>query len=102
MGIYVNPEEGTKEEWLEKNGVKVYGSGCSDWSVFFSDFNKETMLPVVLLHNPCFTAAGIAYDEREFEACMEPDGRKKEVYAVPKRYLMEVTGGCLENYLKGG
>jgi hypothetical protein len=64
MGIYVNPRDGlTKEAWLAMHGDRTLGP-C--------EITAEH-LPVCLVDNGLFTAAGVAYTPRELEAFQQPD-----------------------------
>ena len=84
MGYYVNPPSGwTKERWLRQ-----YGQRVSDVPTF--DDSKKT-LPVCLVDNGAFTAAGVAYSQRELEAFNRPnDNRPKEWYVVPTEMLLVI------------
>lgn len=73
MGEYINPTERTKEQFLETEGREISAPGLV----------LPGELPVCLVSNGAFTAAGIAYDEREIKAFSEPgDYRPKRWYAV--------------------
>lgn len=81
MGKYINPPDTTKEAWLAANGKAVTVAQARAAS---SSGGK----PVCLVHNGAFTAAGIAYDAREFEAfCGPHDTRPKQWYLVPTNLL---------------
>ncbi len=83
MGIYINPKEGTKEDWLKAHSIKV--SVRLRWSEV-----PEGYLPVVWMDNYAFTAAGIATDEEEFINMTQQDGRMKLVYIVSKKDINEI------------
>jgi hypothetical protein len=84
MGCYVNPETESKEAFLEREGMQVYDFRWNDL--------PNGMLPVVLLSNYLFTAAGVAYSKREFEAFTAPgDPRPRKIYLVPIDKLLEVS-----------
>jgi len=60
VGCYVNPSDGSKEDWLFANGEftekpKSFGS------------KPEGTLPVCLVDNGPFTAAAVAFDASEFK-----------------------------------
>ncbi len=59
MGKYINPRDCSKEQWLNANGKIL-----TDEAAVAFQFTGET-LPVCWVNNGVFTAAGIAYDERE-------------------------------------
>jgi hypothetical protein len=76
MGYYVNPATETKESFLENEGREVQLSECK---------LTDSELPVVLVDNGFFTAAGIAYSEAELQAFTSPgDRRPKRFFMVPK------------------
>lgn len=81
MGYYINPEEMSKEEWLELFGEPL-------------DPTDRPCLPqchaVCLVDNGGFTAAGVAYSEDERKAFARPDGRRKRWYEVQDHYLISV------------
>ncbi len=82
MGYYVDPPEGTKEEWLIDHGLEV--TGDLKWG-----HPPETVL-VCLVDNGPFTAAGICCNEAEFNKFREPDPTPEEVAASKAR--AEVVG----------
>ena len=95
MGYYINPPEGTKEEWLENNGLEVMGPA---WALLATNFPglmnhlEGRGVYVCLVDNGPFTAAAVAYSEAEFNAFNHPsDYRPKKWYVVPRR---DVIGVC--------
>lgn len=75
MGSYVNPESETKESFLEREGMVVDNPSWKD--------KPKNTLPVVLVSNAFFTAAGIAYCEKELKVFLDPfDFRPKTFYYV--------------------
>jgi len=89
MGYYINPAGESKESWLTRNGVRCVGTPA--WKN-----TPEAHLPVCLMDNGPFTAAGIAYDESEFNAFIG-DGTNMR----PKSWYM-VPASLLEEYLPEG
>lgn len=88
MGCYINPNNETKEEFLKREGKEV----ISDYvSGNFKFIKQEGKLPVVLVDNGRFTAAGIAYTEREFERFVRYDNRPKRIFIVPIEKLKKVS-----------
>lgn len=83
MGYYINPPEGTKEQWLEKFGQMISDPA---WPA------PEGMIPVCLIENPTFTAAGIAYCEEEFKGFLAPDSTPEEIAAA--KQSVEASGGA--------
>lgn len=93
MGYYINPEEGTKEEWLDKYGTKLDGPPKEYWD------GKN--IAVVLVKNPGFTAAAIAYKQEELEyfrdvTPAEGDYRPRIWFMVPVDLLKPFMGGLGE------
>lgn len=84
MGCYANHVSMDKEEWLKKNGVGVENIKWEDV--------PEGHLPVVLVFNSAFTAAGIAYCKSELRLFTNPeDNRPKKFFIVPIDALREVS-----------
>lgn len=80
MGYYVNPPSCTKEHWLE-----TYGKRATERAI--REHAAGDHLAVCLVDNGPFTAAAIAYDDRERDVFLHPDGRSKVWYIVPKAAL---------------
>ncbi len=88
MGQYLNPPHGTKDTWLTANGFLSPKSRIS-----WADVPKG-MLPVILVDNGMFAAAGVAYNERELEAFQSPgDYRPRRVFFVATTKLIEAIPG---------
>lgn len=93
MGLYINPPNQTKEEWLKKHGAmtlnppekyKMVGSTATYWAV-------------VLLFNTSFTAAGIAFSPSEFEAFQDlNDDRAKIWFLVEEKDLLSMAPDLLQ------
>lgn len=76
MGYYIDPVDCTKEQWLKQHGVRL--DAAPDWSAV----RKDDRLPVCLVDNGLFTAAGVAYSPNEQAAFARPDGRAKAWFSV--------------------
>lgn len=83
MGLYVNPNGMSKEDWLESHGTEV----SRDEAVISDD-----SLPVVLVDNGPFTAAGIGHSERELSAFLDSpmDQRPKRIFLCARSDLEAV------------
>ena len=91
MGAYVNPSGESKEEWLSKNATKLDGPP--------SKFDEVPgSLPVSLVNNGPFTAAGICFDQGELAEFSAPDRRPKKWFMAKIEDLMSVSN--LDRYLK--
>lgn len=88
MGIYVNPEGMTKEEWLARFGKPITREQA---------FLSPEHLPVVWVDNGPFTAVGVADTERELAAFLDDpmDHRPKALYLCRREDLRAVVGGLL-------
>lgn len=93
MGAYINPPNGvTKEAWLLRNGYTAHEK------LKWEDVSTDKHLPVILVDNGFFTAAAIAFSEREFRAFTDiTDARPRTMWIVPKKLLYDVSN--LEDYL---
>ena len=86
MGCYVNPVNVNKEAWLEKNATWK-GTTPPDWSAV-----PQGELPVCLVDNGAFSAAGVAYSSDELRVFSDPrDVRHKRWYIVPTSKLHQVS-----------
>lgn len=92
MGAYIDLANQTKEAWLRKNAIPVTSTPKTIDDV-------PGFLLVCLVDNGPFTAAGIAFDERELQAFLSPDGRYKEWWWAPKDKLMDPEVSSLHYYL---
>lgn len=91
MGIYVNPAKKDKEAWLQVNGEEVSEQTAVEW-VKDGTIDFTTKMPVVLVDNGPFTAAGVAYDPGEFEVfTAEDDLRPKKYFVVAVEELKKVS-----------
>ena len=83
MGAYINPPDESKEDFLEREGADLF-------PVAFKSV-PEGHHAVCLMDNGLFTAAGIAFDEREFNEFAREDGRRKYWFTVPIEKLQAVS-----------
>lgn len=87
MGYYVNPPNESKEDFLDREGMVIPPYPRLGWKDVPDGF-----LPVVLINNGPFTAAGIAYCEGELKAFTDPgDLRPKVIYLVKREKLIAVS-----------
>jgi len=96
MGFYVNPPNESKESFLEREGIKSPYDLKIKWSNV-----SEGFLPVVLVNNGIFTAAGIAYCESELEAFTDMnDQRPRQIFLVKIEKLIPVTDEDFAGFIK--
>ncbi len=80
MGYYINPEVGSKEEFLEKHGILQRGAPRKH--------SVGGLTAVCLIDNGPFTAAAIAYCQEELEYfTSHKDSRPKSWFMVPDEVL---------------
>lgn len=82
MGRYLNPKDMTKEEWLEKNAIRLD----------FIPENHATETHTVAVHvdNGWMTACALAYNQGELQAFKIPEDRRPKVfYLVPNKLTEE-------------
>lgn len=85
MGYYLNVEEGTKREWLEKYGREVPSATYE---------LEEDEVRVCLVLNSAFDAAGVVFSEAELEVFADPtDPRPKWWFAVTDERLAPYVAG---------
>lgn len=94
MGYYINPPEGTKEGWLNDNGLEVTDPS---WGLLATNFRGamgnrgNDGVYVCLVDNGPFTAAAVAYNEAEFDAFADPtDPRPRTWYVVMRSDIIDV------------
>ena len=89
MGYYVDPENESKEEFLEREGQRI-NSGDISW-----DEIPDGMLPVILVDNGSHTAAAIGDTDKEYQYFLRTPGdpRPKTLYLVGIRELLTVSNG---------
>lgn len=99
MGCYINPENETKEEFLNRLGTQISFEVMNE--IGFDEFRKTNpeRLPVVLVDNVIFTAAIVCFCKSEYEvATDEHDTRERKMYLVKIDDLKTVSD--IDEYLK--
>lgn len=93
MGAYIDPASESKENWLRNNAEVTSKPKSFD--------EKPGFLPVCLVNNGIFTAAGICFNSGELEAFSDPrDVRQKTWFWADKEKLMDPKVSSLHYYLK--
>jgi hypothetical protein len=93
----------SKESFLDKYGTLIFSRHDykADFDKLLSTHSAPTglpCLPVVLIDNGPFTAAGIYYCKEELIAFSDPnDRRPKKLYMVPIGKLIEACPDLKEN-----
>lgn len=96
MGIYINPTNGqTKEEWLKEHATdpkEPLMRACED--INYQSVKEAGYLPVCLIDNGGFTAAGVAYNEDELKVFITRNGgRPTTWFLVPIEKLNDPSSG---------
>lgn len=86
MGFYVNPVGESKEEFLQREAIKLREEPKMHRS-------EDGFYAVCLVDNGSFSTAAIAYDPGELEAFKRPDGRMRRWFAVHKDKLVPFMKG---------
>ncbi len=81
MGCYINPKDMPKEDWLLLFGEPTQGPTPI----------TETHVPVCLVDNGPFTAAGVAFNQGEVDAFSYPDHRPKIWFRVKREDVRKVS-----------
>jgi hypothetical protein len=90
MGIYINPPNISKEEFLIINGTPIPPKAIS----FDSALNILGKLHVCLVDNGPFTAAAVAYCKDELSEFLIQDGRDKSWFLVHVDHLTPDVVHC--------
>lgn len=94
MGCYINPDNETKEKWLEENGELIKSWFPTDKVHFkpYEEYCVNNKLPVIIVDNGPFRAAGVCYNESKFKAFTDPsDPRPRMLYLVSIEDLKTVS-----------
>lgn len=98
MGLYIEATATqSKEELLYENCGGTMAPQSIDWQTCYA----KDCLPVILVDNGLFTAAGVAYDQRELDAFNHPDDhRPKQGFILTIENIRKLTNGRLDSYLE--
>lgn len=90
MGIYINPKDMTKEQWLVENGLPIPEAWIKEMTQDAFKKYFGSFLPVCLVDNGPFTAAGIGFSFEETRRWFNPeDFRPKLIFFVNFDFLKE-------------
>lgn len=93
MGCYVNPNRGVKkEDWIKANGMYISDVNEYNDIPVYQGLCRDNCLPVILVNNGSFYAAGVCFDENEYNRfTLLPDPRPRSLYIVNKDLLKTVV-----------
>lgn len=100
MGLYVNPESSSKEEWLRLNLRDLHRTGDAVTGAKHAEILAAGRVPLVLVDNGMFTALGVLYDQREAADFAREDGRSKIFATVDRAALADDASGVGEDQLR--
>jgi hypothetical protein len=86
MGYYINTQEMPKEQWLIEKG-KLLREAPSEHRTNLGD-EPKIHYAVCLVNNGLFTAAAIAFDQRELDAFKYPSDRREKLWFYVDRELL--------------
>ena len=84
--MYINPEHMTKEEWLHDNADLVMPIGAAP-----AMRTVGTMIAVCLVDCRTHSAAGVAFNDKEFERMVKPDGRARVWFFAETEKLLQIV-----------
>ncbi len=91
MGFYIDPENCGKEEFLAQHGVRIEQISAK------ATLATGESMPVCLVDNGFFKAAGIGFSDHEIEHFSdERDQRPKQWFAVPREKLVNFYPDALK------
>lgn len=85
MGIYINPRNLSKEEFLRQNAIQISRTQFIHHE--FASGMRE--IPIALVNNGSFTAAGVCDTSRERDVFAIDDGRPKYFFLIDRDKLTE-------------
>lgn len=89
MGCYVNPKGEKNYEWLEKN-ARLIGELDKMEVPVYKGLCTNGRLPVILVNNGSWYAAGVCFDEQEYLRFTVPDDpRSRIIYTCDKELLKQ-------------
>ena len=92
MGCYVNPKGMKNDKWVTANGKYICDISEYDDVPVYRGLCNNNRLPVVLVDNGSFYAAGVCFDEQEYNRfTLSSDPRPRTIYTVDKELLKTVV-----------
>ena len=96
MGLYINPPDQSKEDWLANNAKSMH---CTPPAKARQNLGDGETVVVCLVVNGGFTAAGVAFNDRELRDFADPNDQRPKVWLlVPVEKVEEVTGKKLDDW----
>ena len=77
MGLYLNPPGMSKEDWLRQHGIRATAKQMVDE---YQTQKEKGFVPIVLVDNGHFTAAGIGSNLDETRVFCDPKDPRHKLY----------------------
>lgn len=98
MGLYINPKNMSKEDWLRQHGQVILDEKRGISLPPPSHIEGDNVA-VCLVDNGGFTAAGVAYSADELASFAHPDDRRPKVWLwVPISEIEKLIPGFREAF----
>ena len=95
MGLYINVPGHDKVEWLESNATEITLDEFNDCEGL-----ADTAIRVVAVDNGIFTAAGVAYDEREAKSFTDRGDDRPKRFFIAKKEAIKPYCDAWHTYMK--
>ena len=92
MGLYINPLNMSKEQFLQDHGTLVNPQDYDNDASAVWAARQPNELPVILIDNGPFTAAAIGYCEKEVVDFLDPDDPRPRVLYMVK--IDDIAPSC--------
>lgn len=111
MGLYVNPDHCSKEEWLRtiplehritsgtrSTLVRLLGSDKKHWDKLYRKVREDYGIPIVLIHNNSFNALSVMRDGEELKALLDntKDHRLMVLFVIHQDSVIDLIPDVLE------
>jgi len=93
MGLYINPTEVTKEQWLQQ-----YHCGAQRTPPEWNEIPKDQIV-ICLINNGAFTAAAICYNERELNDFADENDTREKLWVFVKEDYVHLIQPRLSEYI---
>lgn len=99
MGVYLDPPDVPKEQWL---GTHNAGPLMQFATFRYTDLHPD-YVPVILVQNDGFTAAAVAYSADEYRRFTRPEDRRAKWLFIVRRadITAEVVGAIGMSLMQG-
>lgn len=96
MGLYINPMNISKEQWLLQHTTKTFGRTPPS---SINDVADDEAI-VCLVDNGPFTAAAVTCTQHELEVFLDPDDQRPKAWFVVKKNAVKDVCPDYSRYMK--